>query len=294
MPARAKATKSSPYQPFIEALNKKQQQLLDSFERDKAAGNALPDDGIQDLADKAASAYSKELNFSLAVGEGEVELFGVGAGGLVGQVLNAVVGECVAGGLVAFEGVEKLLLLLVQRFDERLVRAGLRCFRSCWHGEPVISLLVVRNVAHQRAGAVDLFHQDHAGQLMRERHRRKGKQLVGTLANRVVEPDIAAHDEGDAVRLVDGQSLQPLRKLQRIKWLTSLVENNRVALLRNRRQQAGRIAGADDSGILRALSTFLRRDFDDLDREEMLDSVEVTVNDRAELGVGSGTRPEET
>ena len=72
MPARAKATKSSPYQPFIEALNKKQQQLLDSFERDKAAGNALPDDGIQDLADKAASAYSKELNFSLSDGERNV------------------------------------------------------------------------------------------------------------------------------------------------------------------------------------------------------------------------------
>lgn len=66
---RAKATKSSPYQPFIDALNKKQNELLDSFERDKAAGNALPDDGIQDLADKAASAYSKELNFSLSDGE---------------------------------------------------------------------------------------------------------------------------------------------------------------------------------------------------------------------------------
>src|SRR5437660_7806642 len=69
MPARAKATKSSPYQPFIEALNKKQHELLDSYERDKAAGNAQPDDGIQDLADKAASAYSKELNFSLSDGE---------------------------------------------------------------------------------------------------------------------------------------------------------------------------------------------------------------------------------
>ena len=69
MPARAKATKSSPYQPFIDALSKKQNELLDSFERDKAAGNALPDDGIQDLADKAASAYSKELNFSLSDGE---------------------------------------------------------------------------------------------------------------------------------------------------------------------------------------------------------------------------------
>src|SRR5207244_2069846 len=69
MPAPAKATKSSPYQPFIDALGRKQQQLLDSYERDKAAGNALPDDGIQDLADKAASAYSKELNFSLSDGE---------------------------------------------------------------------------------------------------------------------------------------------------------------------------------------------------------------------------------
>ena len=66
MPARAKAAKTSPYQPFIEALQFKQNELLDAFERDKAAGNALPDDGIQDLADKAASAYSKELNFSLS------------------------------------------------------------------------------------------------------------------------------------------------------------------------------------------------------------------------------------
>ena len=65
MPARAKV-KTSPHQPFIDALQKKQGELLDSFERDKAAGNAQPDDGIQDLADKAASAYSKELNFSLS------------------------------------------------------------------------------------------------------------------------------------------------------------------------------------------------------------------------------------
>lgn len=66
--ARTK-TKSSPYQANIDALRKKQHELLDSYERDKAAGNALPDDGIQDLADKAASAYSKELNFSLSDGE---------------------------------------------------------------------------------------------------------------------------------------------------------------------------------------------------------------------------------
>jgi len=69
--ARAK-TKSNPYQQFEDALRKKQHELLDSYERDKAAGNAQPDDGIQDLADKAASAYSKELNFSLSDGERNV------------------------------------------------------------------------------------------------------------------------------------------------------------------------------------------------------------------------------
>jgi len=62
-------TKANPYQQHEDALRKKQNELLDSYERDKAAGNAQPDDGIQDLADKAASAYSKELNFSLSDGE---------------------------------------------------------------------------------------------------------------------------------------------------------------------------------------------------------------------------------
>ncbi len=66
--ARAK-TKSNPFQQYEDALRLKQNELFDSFERDKAAGNAQPDDGIQDLADKAASAYSKELNFSLSDGE---------------------------------------------------------------------------------------------------------------------------------------------------------------------------------------------------------------------------------
>ena len=63
--ARTK-TKPNQYQEFQGALLKKQAQLVDSYQRDKAAGNAQPDDGIQDLADKAASAYSKELNFSLS------------------------------------------------------------------------------------------------------------------------------------------------------------------------------------------------------------------------------------
>lgn len=66
--AKAK-TKSSPFQVYEDALRVKQRELIDSYQRDKAAGNSSPDDGIQDLADKAASAYSKELNFSLSDGE---------------------------------------------------------------------------------------------------------------------------------------------------------------------------------------------------------------------------------
>jgi len=66
--ARTK-TKANPYQQYEDALRKKQRELHDSYDRDKAAGNAQPDDGIQDLADKAASAYSKELNFSLSDAE---------------------------------------------------------------------------------------------------------------------------------------------------------------------------------------------------------------------------------
>ncbi len=66
--AKAK-TKTNPYQQHEDALKLKQRELLDSFQRDKAAGNNAVDDGIQDLADKAYSAYSKELNFSLSDGE---------------------------------------------------------------------------------------------------------------------------------------------------------------------------------------------------------------------------------
>jgi DnaK suppressor protein len=68
--AMAKAkVKELPYQGHIDALRLKQNQLLDSFQRNKADSKSQNDDGIQDLADKAASAYSKELNFSLSDGE---------------------------------------------------------------------------------------------------------------------------------------------------------------------------------------------------------------------------------
>ena len=60
--------KAHPFQGHIDSLRKKQNEILDAFQRDKQAGTQT-DDGIQDLADKAASAYSKELNFSLSDGE---------------------------------------------------------------------------------------------------------------------------------------------------------------------------------------------------------------------------------
>src|SRR3954464_13229286 len=61
--------KAHPYQEHIDALRKKQSDILDAFKRDRQAVNTQSDDGIQDLADKAASAYSKELNLSLSDGE---------------------------------------------------------------------------------------------------------------------------------------------------------------------------------------------------------------------------------
>lgn len=97
--AKAK-TKANPYQAQEDALRSKQRELIDSFQRDKAAGNAQPDDGIQDLADKAASAYSKELNFSLSDSERNLlmlidEAFGRMKDGSYGTCTNcnAVIGE---------------------------------------------------------------------------------------------------------------------------------------------------------------------------------------------------------
>jgi DnaK suppressor protein len=96
---RTKA-KPNPYQFYEDALRKKQHELIDSYQRDKAAGNTQPDDGIQDLADKAASAYSKELNFSLSDGERGVlmlidEAFARIKGGSYGTCTNCsnVIGE---------------------------------------------------------------------------------------------------------------------------------------------------------------------------------------------------------
>ncbi len=63
--ARTK-TKANKWEPLKQALLSKQAEMLDTYKRDRAAGAEQPEDGIQDLADKAANAYSKELNFSLS------------------------------------------------------------------------------------------------------------------------------------------------------------------------------------------------------------------------------------
>lgn len=68
MPKAAK-TKTNEFEAYREALRTKQKEMIDLVDRDRAAGNYNPDDGIQDLADKAASSYSKELNFSLSDAE---------------------------------------------------------------------------------------------------------------------------------------------------------------------------------------------------------------------------------
>src|SRR6185369_1694045 len=94
------------------------------------------------------------------------------------------------------------------------------------------------------------------------------------------------------VRLVDGQPFDPLRKLQRIKELPPFVEHYDVPSIGDRGQQA-RGLSAHDSHITLSLSTALRWQFGDLDRKEMLDPIEVTVDHRGKLGVGSGTGPEE-
>src|SRR5205814_2318138 len=116
---------------------------IDAVRRPGNGGEALLADHVAAVGALAVVAFADPVEglvdqheqVALAVGEGEVELFGVGAGRLVGQILDAVVGLRIAGGLVALVGVEQLVLLLVQRIDEWLVRAGFRCFRSCWHVE---------------------------------------------------------------------------------------------------------------------------------------------------------------
>src|ERR1700741_3505171 len=65
-----------------------------------------------------------------------------------------------------------------------------------------------------------------------------------------------------------------------------------MPLCRNRAQQLRRM-GAHDSHITLALSTAFGRNLDDLDREEVLDPIEVALGHQSELGAGGGAGPEE-
>src|SRR6185295_16815907 len=81
------------------------------------------------LADAIERFVDQHQHAALSVGEREVQLFGVSARGFVGEILDAVVGLRVAGGLVALVGVDELLLLLAKRVFVDLIRTGFR-FRS--------------------------------------------------------------------------------------------------------------------------------------------------------------------
>jgi DnaK suppressor protein len=88
--AKAKL-KTNQFEDYRDALQVKQRELVASYRRDMAAGNEQPDDGIQDLADKAASAYSKELNFSLSDGERETLVLVEEA---LGRIGDGTYGQC--------------------------------------------------------------------------------------------------------------------------------------------------------------------------------------------------------
>jgi len=93
--ARTK-TKANKWAPLRDALLNKQSQMMETYARDRAAGNEQPEDGIQDLADKAANAYSKELNFSLSDSDRETLM-------LIGEALERIganeYGSCVNCGI---------------------------------------------------------------------------------------------------------------------------------------------------------------------------------------------------
>src|SRR5439155_27392030 len=86
--------------------------------------------------------------------------------------------------------------------------------------------------------------------------------------------------------------LGPLRKLQTIRRTAALVGDDRVPARGDRTCRPRRVV-ADARPILLALSTALPPvDLDHRDREEVLDTTEVTLDCSARLRVGIGTDPE--
>ncbi|MBW3566311.1 MAG: TraR/DksA C4-type zinc finger protein [Acidobacteria bacterium] len=64
--AKAKTRKADPWKSHKKTLAEKRDELLEVYDKDRAALAEHTDDGIQDLADRAANAYARELNFSLS------------------------------------------------------------------------------------------------------------------------------------------------------------------------------------------------------------------------------------
>src|SRR5712691_7595822 len=127
---------------------------------------------------------------------------------------------------------------------------------------------------------------------MREGHLREAQQQIGAFPNGLGESNISSQHERDTMRLVHRQPLEPLRKLQRIHRPPSLIEDDDVPRLGNCFHQARRL-GAHDRPTLHSLSTSLAEHLPYLNRVEVLDSIEITVDDRNKLSVRSRTGPKE-
>src|SRR5437870_6905657 len=101
---------------------------------------AVRADAVRLVAHAVEGFVDEHEEIALAVGEGEVQFLGVGAGSLVGEVLDAVVGLRVARGLVALVGVVELFLLLAERI--LVLLKGVRLRLHLGHDRERLSLLV--------------------------------------------------------------------------------------------------------------------------------------------------------
>src|SRR5260370_2830059 len=81
--------------------------------------------GAEDaLFDSVEGFVDQHQKIALTVGERKVELFRIGAGGFVRQVLNTIIGQRVAGCFVTLKGIEQLVVFFPKCFDLRRIRVG--------------------------------------------------------------------------------------------------------------------------------------------------------------------------
>ena len=72
--------------------------------------------------------------------------------------------------------------------------------------------MMIGHVPQQAFGAVQLFEEHHAGQLVREGLRAEGDEVLCLVAHGVVQAEGPAYDEAGAARPVGGQSVQKAGK----------------------------------------------------------------------------------